>query len=159
MLRSAPSCIGQRLEEGTFMIRFGSRRIVLAVVLIAALAAGAILSAQRAAAGMSTAATRFLASLTPEQRKQTIFTLDSQERLRWNFIPEEAFPRNGLPFKAMTEPQQKLAHELLKSALSERGYLTYTGIMQLENILKVTEVGGKFARDPIQYRFSIFGEP
>ena len=37
--------------------------------------------------------------------------------------------------------------------------MTYTGIMQLENILKVTEVGGKFARDPIQYRFSIFGEP
>jgi hypothetical protein len=141
------------------MIRLVSRRVVVAVVLLVAMAAGAILSAQRASASMSTAATRFLASLTPEQRKQATFALESEERLRWNFIPEEAFPRNGLPFKAMTEPQQKLAHELLKSALSERGYMTYTGIMQLENILKVTEVGGKFARDPIQYRFSIFGEP
>ena len=141
------------------MIRLVSRRLVVAVVLLVAMAAGAILSAQRASAGMSTAAARFLASLTPEQRKLATFTLDSAERLRWNFIPEEAFPRNGLPFKAMTEPQVKLAHDLLRSALSERGYLTYTGIMQLENILKVTEVGGKFARDPIQYRFSIFGEP
>jgi len=141
------------------MIRFASRRLVVAVVLVVAMAAGAILSAQRAAAGMSTAATRFLASLTPEQRKQTIFTLESEERLRFNFIPEEAFPRNGLPLRAMTDAQRTLAHELLKTALSERGYMTYTGIMQLENILKVTEAGGKFARDPVQYRFSIFGEP
>jgi hypothetical protein len=141
------------------MIRFVSRRLVVAVVLLVAMAAGAILSAQRASAGMSTAATRFLAALTPEQRKQTIFTLESEERLRFNFIPEEAFPRNGLPLRAMTEEQRTLAHELLKTALSERGYMTYTGIMQLENILKVTEAGGKFARDPVQYRFSIFGEP
>ena len=141
------------------MIRFASRRLVVAVVLVVALAAGAILSAQRASASMSTAATRFLASLTPEQRKQATFTLESEERLRFNFIPEEAFPRNGLPLRAMTDQQRTLAHELLKTALSERGYLTYTGIMQLENILKVTEVGGKFARDPVQYRFSIFGEP
>src|SRR5688500_8444527 len=141
------------------MIRFASRRLVVAVVLVVAMAAGAILSAQRAAAGMSTAATRFLASLTPEQRKQTIFTLESEERVRFNFIPEEAFPRQGLPLRAMTEAQRTLAHDLLKTALSERGYMTYTGIMQLENILKVTEAGGKFARDPVQYRFSIFGEP
>jgi hypothetical protein len=141
------------------MIRFASRRLVIAAGLVAAMAAGAIVSAQRASASMSTAATRFLASLTPELRKQAVFTLESEERLRWNFIPEEAFPRNGVPFRAMTEEQRKLAHELLKTALSERGYMTYTGIMQLENILKVTEVGGKFARDPVQYRFSIFGEP
>jgi hypothetical protein len=141
------------------MIRFASRRLVVAIVLLVAMAAGAIVSAQRASAGMATAATRFLASLTPEQRTQAIFTLEAEERLRWNFIPEEAFPRNGLPLKAMTDDQRTLAHELLETALSERGYMTYTGIMQLENILKVTEAGGKFARDPIQYRFSIFGEP
>ena len=141
------------------MIRFASRRLVVAVVLVVAMAAGAILSAQRASANMSTAATRFLASLTPEQRKQAIFTLESEERLRWNFIPEEAFPRQGLPLRAMNDEQTKLAHALLQTALSERGYLTYTAIMQLENILKVTEKGGKFARDAVQYRFSIFGEP
>jgi hypothetical protein len=127
-------------------------------MLAAALAAGAVVSAQRASAGMATAATNFLSSLTPEQRQQATFPLESPERLRWNFIPDETFPRNGLPLKSMTEPQRKLAHELLKSGLSERGYRTYADIIQLENILRVIEMG-KLARDPDAYRFSIFGTP
>ena len=88
---------------------------------------------------MATAAERFLASLTPEQRQQATFTFDSPERLRWHFVPQ--FERNGLTIKAMTEPQRKLAHELLKTGLSDRGYTTYTQIMQLESILKVLENG------------------
>ena len=42
--------------------------------------------------------------------------------------------------------------------MSDRGYRTYSEIIQLENILRVIE-GGKFARDPVAYRFSIFGTP
>jgi hypothetical protein len=141
------------------MTRFVSRRALVAVALLGAMGAGAVLSAQRGSNAMVTAATRFLEGLTPEQRTQTVFTLDSQERLRWNFIPDETFPRNGLPLKAMTEPQRKLAHEMLKTGLSERGYLTYTAIIQLENILRQIEGGVKIARDPDAYRFSIFGEP
>jgi hypothetical protein len=140
------------------MLRFASPRVLLAVVLGAALAFGVAVSAQRASASMATAAGNFLGSLTPEQRKQATFPLESAERLRWNFIPDEMFPRNGLPLKAMTEPQRKLAHELLRSGLSERGYRTYTEIIQLENILRAIE-GGKFALDPEAYRFSIFGTP
>ena len=141
------------------MNRFVSRRVLVALGLLGALGAGAVVSAQRGSNGMVTAATRFLDGLTPEQRKQAVFTIDSQERLRWNFIPDETFPRNGLPFKAMTEPQRQLAHELLKSGLSERGYLTYTSIIQLENILRQIEGGVQMARDPVAYRFSVFGEP
>ena len=140
------------------MNRLLSPRILLGLVIVAAIAAGSVLSAQRASAAMATAANNFLASLTPEQRQQATFPLDSAERLRFNFIPDEMFPRNGLPIKAMTEPQRKLAHELLKSGLSERGYRTYTEIIQLENILRVIEMG-KLARDPEAYRFSIFGTP
>ena len=140
------------------MTRFASPRVLLGIALGAALAAGAVVSAQRASASMATAATDFLAALTPEQRKQATFPLESAERVRWNFIPDEMFPRNGLPLKAMTEPQRKLAQELLRSGLSERGYRTYTEIIQLENILRVME-GGKFARDPEAYRFSVFGTP
>jgi hypothetical protein len=106
---------------------------------------------------MATAAERFLASLTPEQRKQATFSFDSAERLRWHFVPQ--FERNGLPLKAMTEPQRKAAHELLKTGLSDRGYATYTQIMQLENILKVVENGRGPMRDPEMYRFSVFGTP
>lgn len=140
------------------MTRFLSPRVLLAIVLGAVMAAGAAVTAQRSSSAMATAATNFLGSLTPDQRKQATFPLESAERLRWNFIPDEMFPRNGLPFKAMTEPQRKLAHELLRSGLSERGYRTYTDIIQLENILRAIEQG-KFARDPEAYRFSIFGTP
>ena len=140
------------------MTRFASPRVLLGIVLSAALAAGAVVSAQRASGSMAAAATSFLDSLTPEQRKQATFPLESAERLRWNFIPDEMFPRNGLPLKAMTEPQRRLANGLLRTGLSERGFRTYSEIIQLENILRVIE-GGKFARDPEAYRFSIFGTP
>jgi hypothetical protein len=59
----------------------------------------------------------------------------------------------------MTEPQRKLAHDLLKTGLSDRGYMTYTQIMQLEDILKVVEQPPRFARDKEAYRFSLFGSP
>ena len=123
------------------MKRYLSPRIALMSLLLAAFGA-AVLSAQRtpaAAAAMTTAASAFLESLNAEQRKQATYPLGSEEYLRWNFIPTEAFPRNGLRLKDMTEAQQKLAHALLKSGLSDRGYQTYTSIIALEDILRVVE--------------------
>ncbi len=149
------------------MKRFLSPRVVL-VALVLAVFSAVVVTAQRtptAAGAMSTAATRFLDALTPDLRKQATYPLESDEYLHWNFIPDETFPRNGLPLKAMTEPQQKLAHELLKSGLSDRGYQTYTSIIALENILRVVE-GGRgagrgqaMARDASAYRFTVFGQP
>ncbi|HEU4692171.1 MAG TPA: DUF3500 domain-containing protein, partial [Vicinamibacterales bacterium] len=131
--------------------------MILAIGLLAALG-GVIVHAQRSSsAPMAAAAEKFLASLTPEQRQQATFTFDSPERLRWHFVPQ--FERNGLMIKAMTEPQRKAAHELLKTGLSDRGYTTYTQIMQLENILKVLENGKGPVRDSENYRFSVFGTP
>ena len=141
------------------MIRTASSRLILTLGLAVALAAGAMVSAQRTSAAMASAAADFLGALTPEQRAQATFAFDAAERMRFNFIPDEAFPRNGLPLKAMTEPQRKLAHALLRTGLSERGYTTYTSIIQLENILKVIEQPPRFARDETAYRFSIFGTP
>jgi hypothetical protein len=140
------------------MTRLISPRVLVALGVVAALG-GAIVHAQRtsSSAAMATAAEKFLASLTPEQRQQATFQFDSAERLRWHFVPQ--FERNGLQVKAMTEPQRKLAHELLKTGLSDRGYTTYTQIMQLENILKAQEKGGGPTRDPEGYRFSVFGTP
>jgi hypothetical protein len=140
------------------MSRFTSPRIILAIGVLAAALGGAVVAQQRSTASMTTAATGFLASLTPEQRQQATFDFDSSERTRWHFIPEETFPRKGLQLKAMTEPQRKLAYELLRTGLSDRGYATYTSIIQLESILKAIE-DGRLARDPEFYRFSVFGTP
>src|SRR4030095_13543927 len=142
--------------QGVLMTRFTSPRIILAIGLVAALSI-AVVAQQRSTATINTAATHFLATLNPEERQQAPFAFDSAERLRWHFVPQ--FERNGLQIKSMTEPQRKLAHELLKTGLSARGYDTYTKIMQLENILRDTEKGSGPTRDPEGYRFAVFGTP
>ena len=154
------------------------KRFWLATGVIAALVAGSTIAAERSSSAMAAAATRFLASLSPEQRHQAAFPFDGvgraqgvvDERLHWHFIPTETFPRNGLTIKEMSEPQRKLAHELLKTGLSQRGYLTATQIMDLETVLGALEAaqraaapqpprGRPLVRDPERYFFSVFGTP
>ena len=134
-------------------------RIAIAVGLLAVGAAGVATQSQRSASSMQTAASKFLASLTPEQRQRATFAFDGQERFHWNFIPSENFPRNGLLIKDMTEAQRAAAYDVLKTGLSARGYQTYTAIIQLESVLREIEQGRAQARDPELYRFSIFGTP
>jgi hypothetical protein len=134
-------------------------RIAIAVALLGAGAASVATQAQRSASSMQTAASKFLASLTPEQRQRATFPFEAEERFRWNFIPTENFPRNGLLIKDMTAPQRAAAYDFLKSGLSARGYQTYTAIIQLENVLREIEQGRAQARDPELYRFSVFGTP
>ncbi len=107
---------------------------------------------------MSAAAQKFRDALTQEQRAKAIYELSSDERFDWHFIPK---PRKGLPFKEMTDEQKKLAHTLIKSALSADGYGKVTSIMSLENILKEIEAKTPTApvRDPVMYFITIFGSP
>jgi hypothetical protein len=69
------------------------------------------------------------------------------------------FPRKGLMIKDMNEAQRRLAHDLLRSGLSARGYNKVTAIIELEDILRAIETGGKMARDKEEYLFSVFGAP
>ncbi|MEZ5418223.1 MAG: DUF3500 domain-containing protein [Vicinamibacterales bacterium] len=135
------------------------RRVAAAAMILGLLPLGQMLAAERSIAAMSQAATRFLAALTPEQRAQAAFPVASEERLRWHFIPNEMFPRKGLAFRGMTDEQKERAHDLLKAGLSQRGYMTATAIVQLEDVLRDLEKGGRFARDPVDYQFTIFGTP
>src|SRR5438477_12945859 len=82
------------------------------------------------------AANNFLASLTPDQKAKATYEFKDDERFDWHFIPK---PRKGLPFKEMTSPQRLLAHALLNSGLSQRGYMKATTIMSLEQILYEVE--------------------
>lgn len=147
-----------------------SPRLIVALAFVAVLVGGAVAS-ERSASSMASAATQLLGSLTPEQRQQAAFAFESDERTKWHFIPTETFPRNGLTIKAMTEPQRKLALAMLRTGLSQRGYMTATQIMDLENVLRDLEAaqraaapagrgrGQALVRDPERYFFSIFGTP
>ena len=130
----------------------------------------ALATERRPAAVMAGAAKHFLDVLTPEQRAQASFPFEAAERFRWHFIPTgeapASWPRLGVPLKAMNAEQQRLARDLLKAGLSQRGYLTATAIMDLETVLKALEASqgikmppGRLGRDPELYFFSVFGEP
>jgi hypothetical protein len=106
---------------------------------------------------MAEAATTFLAALTPEQRDRVLFPVESEERQNWHYIPRD---RCGLPFKEMDGAQQKLAHALLSSGLSRRGYMKAVTIMGLESVLAQLEgPARRFARDPDLYYVTLFGAP
>ena len=146
------------------------KRICLAAAVLAGIVAAPMIAAERSAASMAAAATEFLHSLTPQQREQAAFRFDDDERLHWHFIPTENFARKGLTVKEMSEPQRKLAHALLKTGLSQRGYMTASQIMDLEAVLGALEAaeraaapqpprGRPLVRDPERYFFSVFGAP
>jgi hypothetical protein len=144
-----------------------SPRLVLTLGCVALLPLASLVAAERSARAMTDAATQLLANLTPDQRAKAAFAFESDQRMRWNFIPTEAFPRQGLLVGEMSESQRTLTHNLLKAGLSQRGYLTATAIMNLEEILGAIEQaardGGRqaegFRRDPVRYFVSVFGTP
>jgi hypothetical protein len=145
-----------------------SPRLILAVG-CAVVWFSAVRGAEKSAASMADAANKFLASLSADQRQKAAFAFDSDERLKWHFIPTEMFARKGLIVGEMTEPQRKLAHGMLQAGLSQRGYLTATAIMDLETVLDAVESaarqanpsgrGNQLVRDPVRYFFSVFGTP
>jgi uncharacterized protein DUF3500 len=135
------------------------KRLAIAAALALVSVTASTVASQRSATAMSSAASKWLASLSPEQRDRAVFPFDSEERMRWHYVPNETFPRKGLTIKDMTEAQRALAHELLKTGLSARGYLTATSIMELEKVLRAIEGGVRMARDHEAYLFSVFGTP
>jgi Protein of unknown function (DUF3500) len=110
----------------------------------------------RASHEMAHCATNLWAALSDEQKKKAGFTFKDDQRYDWHFIPR---PRKGLPWKEMTGGQRALAHALLASGLSQRGYIQAQTIMSLEEILKEMEQGKGPVRDSDLYFFSIFGTP
>lgn len=116
------------------------------------------LHAHDANAEMAYAAKNFLGALTPEQKAKAVFDFKDAERKNWHFVPRE---RKGLAIKDMTYEQRLLAHALLATGMSHRGYSKAVSIMSLEAVLaelEKTRVGGP-KRDPELYFVSIFGTP
>ena len=126
--------------------------------------------AHDAKAQMEQAASAFLAALTDDQKARAKFGFDApfaaetiakpglpptDERRNWHYVPR---PRSGLAIKEMTAEQRLLAHGLLSTGLSHRGYTKAVGIMSLESVLAVLENNPK-RRDSELYYFSIFGTP
>ena len=107
---------------------------------------------------MAEAASNFLAGLDEAGREQVVIEFtDSTERENWHYIPRD---RAGLPLKEMDGKQRELAHALVATGVSARGYEKVSTIIGLEPILAELEgEGRRFVRDPQLYYVSVFGEP
>ena len=116
--------------------------------------------APAAARRMAEAASRFLDTLSSEQRAVTQFPFAGDERYVWNYTPVD---REGLRLKEMTPGQRAAALALFDSGLSVRGAKEAQQIIALEPILREAEqlagVVNTWHRDPERYAFSVFGEP
>lgn len=108
---------------------------------------------------MVKATQQFLDSLDDDLRAQATFDFDGAERTDWHFIPKE---RVGVKIKDMDFASRRAAHQLIRVALSNKGYLKATAIMSLEQVLRVLESDNPNSvnvRDQEKYWFSVFGRP
>jgi hypothetical protein len=89
-------------------------------------------------AGVSTtpvrqAAESFLAALSPEQRRKTIFEVKDDEWRKW--MNQSFYVRQGVSFDEMSPAQREAAFGLLRASLSARGLTLTRNIMRLNHTL------------------------
>ncbi len=102
------------------------------------------------------AAKAFLASLSKEDRKKTVFPVDDIEWRKWD--NRHRYARQGVGFNKMTKGQRELAFNLLKSSLSARGLKQTQDIMKLNGTL--AELTKRFEEyGEWLYWITIMGEP
>ena len=108
--------------------------------------------------GMREAASMFLQSLSEKQKQKTLFAFDDEEKYNWHYVPKS---RKGIPLKELNAQQKNKAMNLLRTALSEKGFQKTTAIIELEVLLKELEnrPPNDDYRDPGKYYFTLFGKP
>ena len=84
----------------------------------------------------------FLAALTGEQRARAMFAVDDAEWRQWSNM--SAYHRNGIGFDELTEGQRDQALQLMRAALSAKGFKLSRDIMRLNET--VAELTGEHER-------------
>src|SRR4029077_10119220 len=115
------------------------------------------------ATGVSTepirkAAAAFIASLTPDQARRTVFDVEDPEWRTWVNVDNGIYVRQGTSLKEMTAPQRRLARTLLRESLSARGLAMSDAIMKTDQSLR--EINNDiFSYDEGWYFFTMMGLP
>lgn len=115
------------------------------------------------AQNLSEKATTFLNLLPDEIKAKTQFELEDEERFNMNYV---SLTRKGATFHDFNEQQKTAAINLLQSSLGKEGFRKSQEIIALEKVLRIIEnddtdkmPDGRPRRDPLNYHFSIFGNP
>ncbi len=130
--------------------------VIIAGLAAAGMAAGVL--AGVAAEPITRAANRWLESLDAGQRERAVRPFADATRTAWHFVPKN--DRKGVQLRDMTDEQQEAALALLRSVVSATGYDKATGIMQLDELLRIIEgEKAKNIRDAKRYYVTLFGTP
>jgi hypothetical protein len=81
------------------------------------------------------AATTFITSLNPLQKRSALLAFNDTARMKWNNLPLGLRARSGINIGNMGDDQRKLLHRILSVSLSSQGYLKATSIMHLDNLI------------------------
>ncbi len=107
-------------------------------------------------AAVRTAAERFLASLSQQQRNRTMFAVDDPEWRKW--MNQHFYVRQGVSFQEMTGSQRDAAFGLLEAALSARGLKLTRNIMRLNETLAELTNDHEFLGE-WRYFITVMGKP
>jgi len=107
-------------------------------------------------AAVRTAAERFLASLSSEQRSRTLFAVDDPEWRKW--MNQHFYVRQGVSFQEMSEAQRGAAFGLLEASLSARGLKLTRDIMRLNETLAELSNDHEFLGE-WRYFLTVMGKP
>jgi hypothetical protein len=109
------------------------------------------------------AAKKFMNSLSDVQKNIALRPLSDDNHTRWSNLPLEQVERDGLRLDELNDEQRQNIHQLLRTVLSDQGYLKILFIMQYDQ-----ETNNRLtaAKSPIAHRYGqekywtwIFGYP
>ncbi len=115
-----------------------------------------------ASTGVSTEPVRiatdhFLASLSPEQRWKTLFSVNDEEWRKW--MNQSFYVRQGVSFLEMTDAQREAAFGMLRAALSAKGLQQTRNIMRLNHTLAELTDDNFDEYGEWQYYITVMGTP
>jgi len=110
-----------------------------------------------ATAPVRTAAAAFVASLSPDQRRRTVFPVDDVEWRKW--ANQHVYFRQGMSFDEMSAAQREAAFAMLGVSLSAKGLKLTRDIMRLNETLGELNGNNFVEYGEGKYWISVMGEP
>jgi Protein of unknown function (DUF3500) len=103
-----------------------------------------------------------LDTFNADQRSQALYGFDDRRRLDWDIIPKP--DRTGVPLHVLDRHQKVTVFDIVRLAISWRGFTKVLAITQLEHLLRELEHGFLGIAAPLwrtadSYFLSIFGRP
>ena len=100
----------------------------------------------------------FIKSLSKEQQKRTLFSVNDPEWRKWSNVDHEIFLREGISLKEMDQNQRKLAFQLMQQSLSAKGLQLSKDIMKTDHTLREINNNNPIYDEDLFF-FTIMGSP